>query len=226
MTSMRPRSTALLLAAALMLLASACGGVSVTFGEDSVASGDLVIETFELDDFDSVQVSSAFDALITVGDTHFVEIVTNESLTDNLAVRVVDGELRVGLEGAGSFRAETLEATIHLPRLVALEASGASSVEIIGVFGPDQSYEASGASSVTVEGTGEMIMVEASGASDMDLNIDGVDIVEIDASGASSVELRTVDQLVGDLSGASDVTVPDSTTVNVDISGASDVNRR
>ncbi len=213
------------LAAALFVF-TACRDVSVTFTQDVEATGDLVTTTYEFDDFDSIDLSSTFDAIITVGDTPYVEVIANESLVEYLDVRVSDGELRLGLRRGRSINRGTLEATIHLPELVAVEVSGASSAKVTGAFGPNQSYNASGASELFAEGTGTSVSIEASGASDITLELTDVVDVDVDVSGASSVEVFSAERASGDLSGASDLTVPSDTDVDVDTSGSSDINCR
>lgn len=227
----------------IVLLLSACDG-SITFGDGIRGSGELVTAQFDVDDFDSIDVSNAFDATIAVGEQPFVEVLANENLIDELDVRIRNGTLMVGLRDGISLHSGRLEATIRVPELVALDVSGASEVKVTGSSGSTQRFDVSGASdlevigmrgSVTIDvsgssdvemqGTATDVVVESSGASDLRFDLVGVERATVDLSGASSVEFAEVDVVTGDLSGASDLTVPASADVRVSISGSSDVSR-
>lgn len=217
---------------ALVLVLTSCNGrLSVTIDDETSVfgsldgSGELATTTFALDGFDHVDVSSAFDVEITVGDKPFVEVVTDDNLVEDLDVRVVDNELRIGFADNTSIGNGTFRATVRLPLLVALDTSGASSVNVVGAYGPDQQYDVSGASTVNVSGKGTYVEVDASGASTIDLNLQDVTEVEVDLSGASELSLLAVATVSGDLSGASTMTVPADARVEADLSGASSVER-
>jgi len=211
---------------ALGLLAAACdGNLSVTFNEESTGNGDLVTTTYDLADFDSIDVSGAFDVEVTVGATPYIDVVTDEDLVEHLDIRVDDGELRIGLKRGVSVRATEMLATVRVPELRALDVSGASSVNVAGAFGPNQLFDVSGASDVSVEGTGTAVGFDVSGASSLDLALEDVVLAEADLSGASTVVLASAAEVQGDLSGASTLTVPEDALVQVDLSGASNVER-
>ena len=226
MTFLPRRAAAAASLLALLLVATACGDVSINFSSAIEASGDVVSTSFDLDDFDEVEVQSAFTAFITVGDATDIEILANESFVDELDVRVEDDTLKIGMKSGVNLRNGTLEARVQLPFLVRAKVSGASTATVVGAVGPDQAYEATGASELTIEGTGSTVRIDASGASDIDVRLDDVVAVDVELSGASTVGVRHAETVTGELSGASDLTVPPDAIVDVDTSGASDVNRR
>ena len=212
-----------LLLVALITLSACDASLSIT--RDVEGSDELVTLDFDLDGFDSVNVQNSFEADIEVGEPFKVEVIVNESLVDDLDVRVRDGELEVQLKGGISLNNGTLIANVGLPTLSKVEASGASAVDVRNVTGPALDLEASGASEVRIFGSTSSLSIEVSGASDVTSELAGVDEVQVDVSGASSLDLREAARVAGDVSGASDLTVPSDAAVDVDTSGASDINR-
>lgn len=238
------RLTALVALVGALILATGCN-LSVSFGDSIEGSGDLVTQRFDLDDFDSIEVSGTFDAVVTVGEAASVEVLIDDNLVDELDIRVRNGELIVALKDGVSVDNGTLEAIIELPRLVEVEVSGASTANIIDETGADQRYSVSGASDlvvfsdaddiwldvsgssdVRISGMAQTLTIEVSGASDVDLDVDKVDDAIVDLSGASSVELLSAAVVSGSISGASDISVPAGTRTEIDSSGASEVRRR
>lgn len=223
MTSTRGiRSTAIFVTG--MLLLAACDAqINISAGERG--SGTLVTETFDVEEFTSISVQNAFDVVIEVGEAQAVAVLVDDNFVDDLDVRVRNGELQVGVENGFSFRNGTFEATVQVPSLEGLDVSGASVADVSGLDETELELDVSGASDVVLEGRLDKLTVDASGASSLEVNVDGLDEVILDASGASSVEIAEVRTVRGDLSGASDLSVPVATTVNVDTSGASEVSR-
>jgi len=166
-------------------------------------------------------VSNTFEANIEIGDTTSVEIVVNEELVEKLDIRVRNGELKVGLKSGVSVNNGTLKAMILMPSLQGIDVSGASSTDIVGFDGVSLVMDVSGASELTVAGTATTVSVDGSGASNIDVRLDGVQTATVDLSGASSLDLAQVDRVTGDMS----MTVPIDTDVDVDTSGASSISR-
>lgn len=218
-------SRLLVLSFALLLGCSACNA-SITFGQDVEAAGELVTVPFDLDGFDSIDISNTFDVTVEIGEPASVELFINEDLIDELDVRVRNDELRIGLKNGISVRNGTLEATVRMPAIEEIEVSGASETEVSGLAGTDLRVEVSGSSDLVVSGSGSTVNVDASGASQVDLRLDDVEAIIVDLSGASSLEVQSAKAVRGDMSGASSLLVPRETQASVDTSGASSISRR
>ena len=197
-------------------------GAGVGVGEPV---GELVTVPFDVDDFDSIEVSNGFDAFIEIGDTTLVEVIVNEGLIEKLDIRVRNGELKIGLKSGVSVNNGSLEAMIQVPSLEEIEVSGSGSTDIVGFDGDSLVVDISGASDLTVEGTATTVSIDGSGAGNIDVRLDGVQTATIDLSGARSLDLAQVDRVTGDMSGASSMRVPAHTDVDVDTSGASSISR-
>jgi len=191
-----------------------------------VGSADVVEATFDVDDFTSIDIEDSFDVYVEVGEETSVVVMIGENLVRFLDVRVTNGELRIRLEDVTTINAGNMSAVVTMPRLDALEASGSSSAEIVGVASTTQSYEASGASTIHVYGTAGLVEAEVSGASTIDLQLEDVTSVDLDVSGASRLVVLGANEVSGDLSGASTLKLKaDVRSEDVDVSGASEIIR-
>lgn len=237
------RPIAALLFAVVLLAATGCDA-EISFSEGIDGSGTIETRTYDLDGFDSIDIGDRFDVVVTVGDSHRVEITADDNLFNDLDIKVRGDELSIHMEDGKSLDSGTLTALVELPELVALDVGGRSSADVTGVSASGQEYDVSGSSDVivtgtvddvdidvsgssrfTMEGTAETVTIDASGSSDVDLRLDNVDEADIDLSGSSDLTLQSSNSVTGDLSGASDLRVPADTAVDVSTSGGSDINR-
>lgn len=188
--------------------------------------GESVVETFELDTFDSVSIEAPFEATIRQGTTQRVQIEIGENRLEDLVIEVIDGELIVDLD-ADSFNFNSdLIATITVTELESLQISSASDVVVADLDVDDLAIEASGASRVRADGAIETLEVDLSGASSADFDGTTIESVTLELSGASSAEFSaSVQDITGSLSGASSLDVADETNVQVETSGASSIDR-
>lgn len=207
-------------------------------------SGDTVTETYDFSDFDKVIISHAFEAEITAADSYMVEVTVDDNLVEHLRVEQEGDTVTIGFAPNLVVTNTTQEVRITLPRLVDLEASGASRVDVSGfktsddvrvnVSGAstargdmetgDLNADVSGASTLSLEGSGKNLRVNASGASTADLNDFAVNDASVEASGASRANVNVSGTLNANASGASSIRYSgDPTLGNIDESGASSV---
>ncbi len=216
----------LAVAAAIALPLSGCRAATMIDGGELQTITDLD----EVTDFDALQISSSFEVEIVRGDEHKLELRVGEGAADEVTVEQDGDTLKLGRKGDSSLWSfgnadGRLEATITMPRLRELRLSGASDATMTGfddgedmkidvsgaselrgtIRSGDLAIDAAGASSITLEGEGDAITVDGSGASSIDLSDLRVREADIDASGASEVELDVEQRLSADASGASSV---------------------
>jgi Putative auto-transporter adhesin, head GIN domain len=211
-------------------------------------------EARALDGFTGVEVRGGVDLKLRQGAAFGVEVSAPNGEAGDIATVVENGTLIIEPKRTPSWFSGWFSgwfggysATVTLPRLESLHASGGSDVTAEGVFAGDRlAIDASGGSDVAIDvNVGELVL-RASGASDMrlegtagsldattsgasDLNAFGLEIGEarINASGASDSTLNVTKKLVGHASGASDVYYKGNPpAVDVQASGASDVVHR
>ena len=211
-----------ILVAALVLLSLS---LAVACNEADVrGSGDLVTEEYDFEDFTKVDISNTFRADIRQSDTFSVSVEVDDNVLELIEVTQDGDTLRLRLESGTGVSNATIEATITMPEIVALNVSGASRATVTG-------FENLGAFDVQVSGASEAegvldvtrLNLHVSGASKASFEGGGVE-ADLRVSGASSVDLENflLEIASVNISGASNATVHVSDELGpVDVSGAS-----
>ncbi len=155
-------------------------------------SGQAVTRTYDFTGFTRLQTDHGFNLTVERGDQFSVSVSVDDNLVeDYLEVEMEGDTLRIGLTSRRTYAGVTAVATVTLPALEGVEASGAASVEASGFASGDPlSVELSGASSLTLAGVSAGdVTVEASGASRTAGELEAQALAG-GVSGASAVELR------------------------------------
>lgn len=192
-----------------------------------VGSGNLETEVYAFSDFTEVEISSAFEFEIEQSSSYSVNVTADDNVMDYLQVSKDGQTLKIGLRtGLGIFLGPvsvTLRASVTMPQLGGLTASGASRGTVSGfTSAEDLDITVSGASRVTGDITAGNVEFGISGASTIQLEGSASDI-DANVSGASRLNLEafTVDNVDVNLSGASSGTVNLDGRLDANISGAS-----
>jgi hypothetical protein len=207
------------------ILACQVGGLG---GSTTISgSGNVVAQEYDLTDFDAVDISHAFNADITQGETYSVIVRVDDNLVEHLEVVKQGNTLKIGFKPLQDYnvRNATMEADVTMPTLTRLEASGASDA-IANGFDSTSPFQVrlSGASTAVLTGSAGDLTVDVSGSSDADLAGFPVGDARVDASGSSTVTINVNGRLDVDASGSSDVFYLGNPTLgNIDTSGASSV---
>ncbi|HOU24672.1 MAG: hypothetical protein BWY10_01454 [Chloroflexi bacterium ADurb.Bin180] len=210
-------------------------------------SGRTVTREYDLTGFSEVVISHAFQAEVTHSESYRVSVTIDDNLERYLKVEKRGAVLYVGLESVTLMNRATLQASISLPDLRSLEASGASTVDLSG-FRPtgrlnlevsgastvrgdleaqDVRFRISGASTVTLKGSARDGDIEVSGASRARLEDLQLVDARVEASGASSAHVTLSGRLDAEASGASTITYGGNPTLGrISQSGASSVKQR
>jgi hypothetical protein len=229
---------ALVLLLAVLFGAHACAGTVTGSGE--IVTWDMIYENFN-----RLEVSSAFEVTVNHTDTYLVRIIIDKALNEYLDIDQRGDTLRIALKSNYAYLGTKQQAVVNLPDLRRLQLSGASQAVVNGFsvshaldfvlsgasqldLGPiaagDSSFSLSGASQASGAIEMDNGSFNLSGASLLDIQ-GSADDIAIDASGASSVNLSSLTVTTADvhLSGASNAIVNVSTRMDVNLSGASDL---
>ncbi len=235
---------------AIMLVAAVLlAGCTLAESLALVGSGNIVTPDETVTGFDRLDISHAFRADVSQGDTFSVVIRIDDNLVQYLNVSKRGSTLEIGLDPLRSFTITraTMEADVTMPELAGLDLSGATRADIRGfsstqdlsadvseastlrgdIEAGDARFEVSGASTVDLRGSAVDVRVDASGASTVDLADFPVDDADVEASGASTVTVNLSGTLDADASGASRVLYLGNPSLGrIDTSGASSITRR
>ena len=193
----------------LLMLCAACGGGTQSEPVDIPAAGDLVVEEYDLDGFDQVEVSSFFEAVITQGSEFSVVIVAERALLPYLRVEVRGGVLRIGLEEGTLFNFEDASQRVEvtLPTLGRASVANHSTLQLNGIETADTlrlevadfstlsgaitagilEIDVSSHSTLMLSGSASQVSGEVADLSDADLSQLDVDEVDVEVGDKSSL---------------------------------------
>jgi Putative auto-transporter adhesin, head GIN domain len=211
----------ILLAGLLIALLAGCVAPDINV-ETITGSGNLTTKTYDLAGFSQINVNNAAQVEVTRGDAYSVVVEIDDNLESRLEVSVTGNILHIGLAN-GSYRNFTFRAKVTMPKLIAVTLNGAST--LTGeLAGEDLAVDLNGASKLTLTGTAGGMTVTANGASRALLSGLAAGDVEVDANGASHIEINTNGAVTGKANGASVITVTGTpTSVSVQTEGAARV---
>jgi len=219
-------------------------------------SGNIVTRTFDLRDFDRLEVSHGFDLTVAPAEGYSVEVRIDDNLLRYLEVYVEAHTLHIGLDSlhvgtqprlTGSLSADALQATVTTPHLEGLKLSGGSQANVDGVhsgltFDVEASggghvegrlvlgsahFDVSGGSDVTLSGMAADLVVDASGGSRLDLSGMQAGSAKVNAGGGSEVTVNVSGRLVAEASGGARVYyLGDPQPLTIETSGGGKVKPR
>jgi hypothetical protein len=206
-------------------------------------------ETRPLQGFDAVEVGGGIDLLLRQGERFVVEVASDDDV-DDIVTEVRSGTLEIRRKqptGSFDWGGDNGSASVTLPKLTKLVASGGTDVETEGTFSNDSleivasggsemaidvsatvlDVQASGGSDLRISGRARAARMQSSGGSDLDARELMVEEAEVQSTGGSDLSVAVRDKIVGGASGGSDISYTGQPrTVDVDTSGGSDVSRR
>ncbi len=186
-------------------------------------SGNVITETRDFQDFDQIEISSAFKVEIVQSDAFNTQITADDNVMERIVTSQVGNTLRISLDNVGFWNRPTLEARIALPDLSAVRLSGATKATIVGFKSTDDlTLELSGASTLSGEIESGDTRIRTSGASKLSLAGAG-DSADIAASGASTMAMEgfQIRDAKVKASGSSKATVNVTGRLDAEASGAS-----
>jgi hypothetical protein len=199
-----------------LLILSGCPG-------DLIGSGNLETEEYPFADFTEVEISSAFEFEIDQSGSCSVNVTADDNVIGYVQVSQEGQTLKIGLGTVPSLGPVTLRASVTMPELRALTASGASHGTVSGFSSnEDVNITLSGASRVTGDITAGNAEFDIDGASTIQLEGSATDMVaSVDGASHFNLDDFTVNNADVSFSGASSGTINLDGTLDADLSGAS-----
>lgn len=218
-----------------------------------LASADLTTKKYKVANFTSLEIGHAFEVHVFKGSTYSISATGSENDLENVEVQVNGSTLEVTLDDSywSNWRNwknsnKKIVLNITMPRLKDAEFGGAAKVTLEGFVDEEEmvlhgsgavklmssklvadklTLDLSGASKVEMKGQVLKLSIDLSGASYLILTDMIVRDADVDASGASHVELNAQKSLRVTASGASKITYLGNPAVSKDLSGASFVRK-
>ncbi len=207
-------------------------------------NGDVEKETRNINSFDAIDISSAFEVELTQSGSESLVIEADENILEHIYTEVVGGTLKIYTKG-NIRNINTMKAYISFKMIEELELSGACEVKgmnkmkfndfVIDASGACEvnlnltarkmSLDLSGATEIYLVGFADEFIIDISGASEIKALDFEVKNCEVDASGASSIKIFATENIEIEASGATTVRYKGKPSVDIDTSGASSVRR-
>ncbi len=197
---------------------------TITSFAQSTNSGGLSKTSHEVEDFNSISVSGARTVFLTQGDEYSVVVETDAKLQEFVTLEVKDNTLHFGFSKKIT-KYKDLNFYVTAPNFNSIKASGASEVKSLETLvGEELKVNASGASDVKLDVKYKNIVSKLSGASDVTLSGSTTSSV-VECSGASDFRAKNLksNNSVVVASGASSCFVNATGNLTYEVSGASDV---
>ena len=231
----------------ILLIVFLTPGLLVSCGGVLVGSGNLETEEYDFNDFDKVEISTAFEFEISQSGSYSISITADDNVLEKVQVTKEGNTLKIGLKTFTSLGHVTLKADIAMPQLHGLDISGASHGIISGfsstediylivsgaskvtgdITSGDVDFDVSGASTVELEGFANNIIADVSGASGLNLGGFIVNDADVSFSGMSTGTINLSGRLEAELSGASKLTyIGEPTMGNINTSGLSTISKK
>ena len=198
---MRFRNVSLALTA-LLLVAIAIAPAQAGWGNKGIeGSGEMETRTFDLDDFDAIEMGGAFAVDVSFGNTQSVEITIDDNLWENLEAEVSGGTLELGWEKNCDPDGDC-KVVIVMKKLERLEVHGACEAEIADFDGDRFEFNVHGAAELDINGQVDELDIDISGAGDVDARDLKAKHVKVRISGAGDADLYASESIDARISGA------------------------
>jgi hypothetical protein len=212
-----------------------------------IGSGNLETEVYAFTNFTEVEIGSAFEFEINQSSSYSINVTADDNVLDYVQVSKDGQTLKIRLGIVPRLWNITLRASVTMPQLRGLTASGASRGTVSGfsstedlditvsgasrltgdIIAGNVDFDISGASTIQLEGSADDMDANVSGASSFNLGDFIVNNADVDFSGASSGTINLDGRLDADLSGASRLWyIGEPTMGNIDTSGASKISKK
>ena len=229
----------------ILVFANGCREMS---GRRVRGSGHVITENRTTSEFSSIDVSGAIEVYVKQDSTTSVKVEADDNILEYIEVHVEGSTLQIYTENNLRLKTSTkIKVYISNPEYKEIQVSGASSIRCENVItsadvidvslsgasegrlelnAPKISVNLTGASNANIQGKTKDFEGSASGASE----IRGFDLLsenaDVDASGASHIEIYASVRIDGQSSGASSVNYKGNAQSNVEKSGAGSVNKK
>jgi RNA polymerase sigma factor (sigma-70 family) len=201
----------------------AAGALADDADKKVIGSGKPETKKFDLADFTSLDVSSAFEVEATKADKFSVSVTADDNLLDLIKVEKKDGTLHVSLAEKKSVETKNpMRVAIAMPALKAVSLNGACRGTLKGfesnedlhakvngastlggtIKAKNVKIEANGNSKVKLEGGAKEASLSATGASKLSLGDFALDSANVHLTGASVAVVNAKSKLDYHLSGA------------------------
>lgn len=209
------------------LLAAACLlAIPLQAHAFTTGSGIAKSETRTPGKFTKIETSGAITVEVTAGQSATILLVSgDDNLLPLLQTTVAGDVLKIRMDESNT-RKVPLVVKIAMPKLTAIDASGASRISVTGLNGERFALDGSGGTKAVLGGKIDKFAVDLSGAGRVDAFALEAKTATISISGAGHVDINASEKLDLKVSGAGKVIYMGRPAITKSISGAAKVQAR
>jgi len=210
----------ILLLFAAMLAIAACN-VGIIKG-----SGDLITETRQVSNFDSIELNGSGEVIVTQGGSESLSIETDDNVMERIKTEVVGGTLKLGFkDGVNLIRPTQLTFYVGVDDLNDLTISGSGDIDADQLEADRLDVNISGSGNIQVTDlTTDQVNAEISGSGEIDLVGDtAAQRISISGSGKYLAGDMCSPSVRVTVSGSGDATVCATETLDSTISGSGSI---
>jgi hypothetical protein len=200
--------------------------VKLDVGNGVSGSGKVATDKRDVKGFTSVDVRGVFQVEIVSGKDFSVEVQADDNILPLIETNVSGSTLQIDLKDKASTRSDMV-VRISAPNIERVETTGAAKVTASGIKNDSFSISTTGASKVYLTGETASLDIDVTGASLVDAEQLNATIANIQASGASKINVNVSGELHSEASGASRIVYSgDPKTIDNHQSGASSISKK
>lgn len=189
-------------------------------------SGDIETEERNVEEFNSIEASGAFEIRVTMGEEQNVSVTADDNLLRYIVTKVRNGKLILETKREINPRRDIV-VTITALNLKQFEASGACDIFVENISNDYFEVDMSGASDIKLQGSTDKFLVDISGAGNVNAKNLIAKNVRVSLSGASDAIVHATESLDAEVSGVGSVDYyGDPDKVVTDVSGVGSINRK
>lgn len=221
-----------------IIVACLIGAAAIAYAFGNLSDIDIgdrdkandVSQTFELRDFDRIDIAGVYELEVAVGGDFSVEISGPSDEMERVEATVESGRLvldqRDHKRGEKRWRNhDGLTAKISLPALAAVEVSGVVDGDVTGIASETFKVDISGVGDMTLSGECGDLDAQVSGVGDLDADELKCKNVDVDVSGVGSASVYASESVEASVSGMGEINVSGSPkTVDKDNGFFSNIN--
>ena len=202
---MQARRTIPLFAAALAMSLLAGSAAANPFRNKGIeGSGKMETRTFDVKDFDSIDIGGSFAIDVSFGDKQDVKVTIDDNLWENLEIEVHGRELVVNWDD--SCRPDDdCRLEVVVPSLKEMSISGAAEVDIRKFAGERFKFHLSGAAELAMSGKVDDLDIQVDGAGEIDTRDLEARRVKVRISGAGNANITAFESLDAEVSGVGNI---------------------
>lgn len=214
------RTTFALAFALACTLATSC--TSSGWGSRVHGEGPYTQTERAVGEFDKIELAGGMQLDVIVGGPQNVVIHADENLHEYISTKVEGGTLEIefteSLSSSNSFRAE-----ISVPRLVGMDISGSSQMNVSGIDSDSFEIDVAGSAKGTFSGQVGALNVDVAGSSQLNFFELQARDVTIDVAGSARLDVNAASTLDVDIAGSGVVTYRGQPAIDLDQAGSAKV---